>query len=67
MIKDLKIFGFLFEELVERDLRIYMASLNGNLYHFRDNVSGLEVDSILEFEDGEYAAVEIKLGFDQFD
>lgn len=34
-------------------------------YHFRDNVSGLEVDSILEFSDGEYAAVEIKLGFNQ--
>ena len=67
MILDLKTFGFLFEALVERDLRIYMDSLNGKLYHFRDNVSGLEVDSILEFEDGEYAAVEIKLGFDQFD
>ena len=31
----------------------------------RDNVSGLEVDSILEFSSGEYAAIEIKLGFDQ--
>ena len=35
------------------------------LYHFRDNVSGLEVDSILEFPGGDYAAVEIKLGFNQ--
>ena len=42
-----------------------MDYLNGHLYHFRDNVSGLEVDSILEFSDGEYAAVEIKLGFNQ--
>lgn len=65
LIKDLKTFGFMFEALVERDLRIYMDYLNGNLYHFRDNVSGLEVDSILEFSDGEYAAVEIKLGFNQ--
>ena len=47
--------------LVERDLRIYMDYLDGHLYHFRDNVSGDEVDSILEFRDGEYAAVEIKL------
>lgn len=67
MIEDLKTFGFLFESLVERDLRIYMDYLNGKLYHFRDNVTGLEVDSILEFENGEYAAVEIKLGFEEFE
>lgn len=66
LIADLKTFGFLFEALVERDLKIYMDYLDGNLYHFRDNVTGLEVDSILEFPDGEYAAVEIKLGFNQF-
>ena len=44
-----------------------MDYLNGKLYHFRDNVTGLEVDSILEFENGEYAAVEIKLGFEEFE
>ena len=65
LLKDLKTFGFMFESLVERDLRIYMNYLDGHLYHFRDNVTGLEVDSILEFSDGEYAAVEIKLGFNQ--
>ena len=52
----------MFEALVERDLKIYANYLNGHLYHFRDNVSGLEVDSILEFKGGEYAAIEIKLG-----
>ena len=65
LINDLRTFGFMFESLVERDLRVYMEYLNGKLYHFRDNVTGLEVDSILEFSDGEYAAVEIKLGFNQ--
>ncbi len=65
LLKDLNTFGFMFEALVERDLRIYMDYLNGHLYHFRDNVTGLEVDSILEFADGEYAAVEIKLGYNQ--
>lgn len=63
LINDLKTFGFMFEALVERDLRIYMEYLGGKLYHFRDNVTGLEADSILEFSDGEYAAVEIKLGY----
>ena len=63
----MKIFGFLFESLVERDLRIYIESLGGNLYHFRDNITGLEVDSILKFSDGDYAAVEIKLGSNQIE
>lgn len=40
-----------------------MDYLGGKLYHFRDNVTGLEADSILEFNDGEYAAIEVKLGF----
>ena len=63
LFNDLKTFGFMFEALVERDLRVYMDYLEGSLYHFRDNITGLAVDSILEFPDGEYAAVEIKLGF----
>lgn len=67
LIKDLNTFGFMFESLVERDLRIYIEYLGGNLYHFRDNVTGLEVDSILEFSDGEYAAIEIKLGYNKVD
>lgn len=65
LINDLKTFGFMFEALVERDLKIYIEYLGGKLFHFRDNVTGLEVDSILEFNDGEYVAVEIKLGFYQ--
>lgn len=62
LMNDLNTFGFMFKSLVERDLKIYANYLDGHLYHFRDNVSGLEVDSILEFKGGEYAAIEIKLG-----
>lgn len=65
LINDLNTFGFMFEALVERDLRIYMDYLDGHLFHFRDNITGLEVDSILEFSNGEYAAVEIKLGYNK--
>ena len=61
LLNDHETFGLMFEALVERDLRIYADYLNGNLYHFRDNVSGDEVDAILEFKDEEYAAFEIKL------
>ena len=53
----------MFEGLVERDLKIYIESLEGHLYHFRDNSSGDEVDAILEFKNGDYAAIEIKLSY----
>lgn len=61
LLKDHETFGLLFEALAERDLRIYADFLDGRLYHFRDNVSGDEVDAIVEFKDGRYAAFEIKL------
>lgn len=61
LLNDHATFGLMFEALVERDLRIYADYHEGHLYHFRDNASGDEVDAILEFKDGEYAAFEIKL------
>lgn len=61
LLNDHETFGLMFEALVERDLRIYADYLEGHLYHFRDNISGDEVDAIIEFKDGEYAAIEIKL------
>lgn len=61
LMNDHETFGLMFEALAERDLRIYADYLEGHLYHFRDNVSGDEVDAIVEFKDGEYAAFEIKL------
>ena len=65
LMEDLRTFGFMFEAMCEKDLRIYIEYLGGKIYHFRDNITGLEVDSILEFEDGEYVAIEIKLGLHQ--
>lgn len=67
MIQDLNTFGFLFESLVERDLRIYSNYNNGELRHFRNNVSGLEIDSIVINEEGDYGAIEIKLGSNQIE
>lgn len=61
LMNDHETFGLLFESLVERDLRIYADKIGGQLLHFRDNVSGDEVDAIMEFKDGRYAAFEIKL------
>lgn len=61
LLGDYETFGLLFEALVERDLRVYADCVEGHLYHFRDNTSGDEVDAIVEFKDGGYAAFEIKL------
>ncbi len=61
LLNDYNTFGLMFESLVARDLKIYMDYLDGHLYHFRDNTSGDEVAAILEFRDGSYGAVEIKL------
>lgn len=67
LLDDLNTFGFLFEALVEKDLRIYAKYNNGELKHFRNNVTGLEVDSIVINEDGNYGAIEIKLGANEID
>ena len=64
LIADLKTFGFLFENLCIRDLRIYAEPLYGNVYHFRD-AKGLECDAVIHLRNGKYGLVEIKLGGDK--
>lgn len=61
LLQDLNFFGFLFESLVIRDLRVLSQPLSGTVLHYRDN-KGLEVDAIVELADGRWAAFEIKLG-----
>ena len=65
LMNDLETFGFYFEALCERDLRIYAESIDAKLYHYRENNSGIEVDAIVEIADGEYGVIEIKLGSNQ--
>ena len=36
LINDLETFGFLFEAMVERDLKIYADSFNAKCYHYQD-------------------------------
>lgn len=61
LLNDLETMGLLFESLVIRDLRIYTESLNGKVFHYRDH-SGQEADAILHFKNGQWGAVEVKLG-----
>ena len=61
LLGDLETLGFLFESLCVRDLRVYCQALRAELSHYRDN-TGLEVDAIIRRRNGEWIAVEIKLG-----
>lgn len=63
LINDLNTFGFLFENMCIRDLRIYADCLDGTVYHYRDK-SRLECDAVIHLRNGEYGLVEIKLGGD---
>ena len=62
LMNDLETMGLYFEALCERDLRIYADAIGAKLYHYREIDTGIEVDAILELRDGEYGAIEIKLG-----
>lgn len=66
MIEDLETFGFLFEALVERDLKIYAESFGARLFHYQD-YANREIDAIVELNNHEWCAFEIKLGANQID
>ena len=58
---DLKTFGFVYECMCIRDLKVYPQALGGMLSHYHDRY-GLEADAVLHLADGRYALVECKLG-----
>ena len=66
LLRDLNLFGFLFESLVVRDLRIYAQHTDAEVLQYRDN-TGLEVDAIVQRPDGPWAAFEVKLGAGMID
>ncbi|MDD4450686.1 MAG: DUF4143 domain-containing protein [Sphaerochaeta sp.] len=66
LIGDLQTFGFMFEALCVRDLRIYAQAFGGELYHYQDYENN-EIDAVIEMPDGSWSAFEIKLGANQID
>lgn len=64
LVNDLKTFGFLFETLCIRDLRVFADALNGEVYHYRDK-DGQECDAVVHLKNGKYGLIEIKLGGDK--
>ena len=61
LMNDLKTFGFLFETMVVRDLRVYAEALGGEVRHYHDK-QGLECDAVIHLANGKYALVEVKVG-----
>ena len=61
LMNDLKTFGFLFETMAVRDLRVYAESLGGEVRHYHDK-TGLECDAVIHLSNGSYALFEVKLG-----
>lgn len=66
LIQDLNTFGFLFEALCERDLKIYAQTFDAELFHYQD-YNGREMDAVIQLTDGSWCGFEIKLGANQID
>ena len=61
LISDMRTFGFFFESLCVRDLRVYSELLRGKVKHYHDS-KDLEVDIIVELRDGRWGEIEVKMG-----
>ena len=66
LLEDLEFFGFVFESMVIRDLRIYAQAADAEVLQYQDS-SGLAVDAVVRARDGRWAAFEVKLGQGQVD
>ncbi len=61
VFKDITTFGLLFESLVVHDLRVYADAIGARVYKYRDSKKR-EADAVLQFADGSWALIEVKLG-----
>lgn len=66
LLRDLNATGFLFENLVVRDVRIYAQELGGEVHHWRDQNQN-EVDIVVTLPDGRWGAFEVKINPDDAD
>ncbi|MCH3977616.1 MAG: DUF4143 domain-containing protein [Candidatus Methanomethylophilus sp.] len=65
-IEDFNTFGFLFESMCIRDLKVYSSALRGDISYYHDRY-GLEADAVIHLDDGRYALAEVKLGSREID
>lgn len=61
LFNDRKALGLFFESMAVRDLRVYAQACRSAVFHYRDKAK-LEVDAVVERDDGRWIAAEAKLG-----
>ncbi len=66
LLNDFETFGLFFEAMAIRDLRIYAESLGGSVMRYKDR-NGLEIDAVIQLNDGRWGAVQVKMGSHLFD
>lgn len=66
LISDLETLGLLFESLCLRDLKVYSESIGAKLFHYQDYDND-EIDAVIEMQNGQWCAFEIKLGANKID
>jgi predicted AAA+ superfamily ATPase len=66
LLLDVWTLGLIFESLCYRDLCVYSQALDGTVYHYLDS-DGFEIDQIISLHNGQWAAIEVKLGDSQID
>lgn len=64
LMSDLRTFGFIFETMCMRDLRVYVESAGGSVSHYHDS-NGLECDAVVHLYGGAYGLIQMKLGGSQ--
>ena len=61
LMNDIRAYGWFFEAMAVRDLRVYADALNGSVSHYLDR-NGLECDAVVHLRSGVSGLVEVKLG-----
>ena len=61
LMNDIRAYGWFFEALAVRDLRVYADALSGSVSHYLDR-NGLECDAVVHLRNGTSGLVEVKLG-----
>ena len=64
LMNDIRAYGYFFETMAVRDLRVYADALNGGVSHYLDR-NGLECDAVVHLRNGASGLVEMKLGGEQ--
>ena len=66
LLFDLKTFGFIFENLCIRDLKVYTYEYEGEISYYHDKY-GINADCVIHLKNGDYALIEFKLGKNNID